>query len=108
MSEEIEIGTNLEANATEKPKKAKKEKAPKAEVVRDAMNGITRPAAGTKTGRVWDIADELSNSAGQPVARKLVMDKATAEGINEATIATQYSRWRGYNGLVQPRPVAAE
>lgn len=71
-----------------------KEKAPK-----DEKNGIVRPKAGTKTGRVWEIADKLSADSGEPVARKAVLDAAMAEGINAATAATQYGRWRRYYGL---------
>jgi len=63
-----------------------------------AQNGVTRPKAGTKTGRVWEIADELSTSDG-PAARKDVMAASEAEGLNTATIATQYGRWRKFHGL---------
>lgn len=73
------------------------EKAPKAEKIQ--ANGVTRPADGTKTGRVWAIADELSRAAGKPIARDKVMEKAKAESINEATTATQYGKWRVFNGL---------
>lgn len=83
--------------------KAKKEKAPKP--VRDQQNGVTRPATGTKTGRVWEISDSLSAAAGAHVARKAVMEAARAEGINDATIATQYGHWRRYNGLTAVRDV---
>lgn len=66
---------------------------------KDSRNGVTRPKAGTKTGRVWEIADQKSTEAGAPAARKDVMAAAQAEGMNEATIATQYGRWRKYHGL---------
>lgn len=62
-------------------------------------HGVTRPATATKTGRVWAIADELSKAAGKPIPRKDVMDKGSSEGINTATIATQYGKWRVFNGL---------
>ena len=68
-------------------------------VVKDSQNGVTRPKSGTKTGRIWEISDELSASQGKPVARKDVLEKAQAEGINVATAATQYGRWRKYHGL---------
>lgn len=72
-------------------------------------HGVTRPAPGTKTGRVWEISDELSKAAGKPIARAEVMKKAEAEGINTATVATQYGKWRVFNGLkgvstTEPKP----
>jgi|SRR5690606_16775405 len=67
-----------------------------------SQNGVTRPRSGTATGRVWEIADELSAAAGEPVARKDVMAQAKEEGLNEATIATQYGRWRRFHGLARP------
>jgi hypothetical protein len=75
-------------------------------------HGVTRPAAGTKTGRVWEISDELSKAAGKPIPRKDVMEKGEKEGINPATIATQYGKWRVFNGLkgvvtIEPKPPKA-
>lgn len=81
---------------------AKKDKEPaveKAPVAKDEMNGVTRPKSGTKTGRVWDIADAQSQELGAPAQRKGVLDAAADEGINTATAATQYGRWRKYHGL---------
>jgi hypothetical protein len=63
------------------------------------QNGITRPKVGTKTGRVFEIADAISEEAGAPAKRKAVIDTALAEDINAATAATQYGRWRKFNGL---------
>lgn len=81
--------------ATKAPKKeASKEKAP-----RDEQNGIVRPKEGTKTGRVWEIADAISKKQKSPALRAPVLEEAKSEGINPATAATQYGRWRKYNGL---------
>ncbi|AIM40613.1 hypothetical protein [Vibrio phage VpKK5] len=77
------------AEAPEKPAKAPK----------DSKNGVTRPKAGTKTGRVWEIADAQSQALGSPAPRAPVLEAATGEGINAATAATQYGRWRKYHGL---------
>lgn len=84
-----------------KPKDTKaKEKAPaKDKPVKDEQNGVVRPKTGTKTGRVWEIADELSKKAKKPASRKAVLEKTNGEGINSATAATQYGRWRKYHGL---------
>lgn len=83
--------------------------APAPKVERLIANGVTRPADRTVTGRVWAISDELSKAAGKPIPRKDVMEKAGAEGLNPATIATQYGKWRVYNGLkgvvtTEPKP----
>lgn len=111
------------AASTEKPAKAEK---PKVEKV--TANGVTRPKAGTKTARVWEIADKMraevrpgkpavaevkdgdkimtpavaevpEKPAGTPAARKDVIAACMAEDINAATAATQYGRWRKFNGL---------
>ncbi len=75
-------------------------------------NGVTRPAdPSSKTGRVWAISDELSKALGKPVPRTDVMKKGAEEGINPATIATQYGKWRVFNGLkgvLQERPAKPE
>lgn len=54
----------------------------------------TRPKAGTATGRVWEIADSLVESDGTLPERSTVVEKATAEGINPATVSTQYGKWK--------------
>ena len=78
---------------------AETEKKEKPVVEKDSQNGITRPKAGTKTGTVWEIADTMSQKLGKPAGRKAVLDAATDVEINPATAATQYGRWRKYNGL---------
>jgi len=72
-----------------------------------SQNGVTRPKAETKTGRVWEISDELSEGSGGPAARKDVMAAGEAEGLNTATIATQYGRWRKFHGLGRAAVAAA-
>lgn len=66
---------------------------------KDTKNDVTRPAINTKTGLVWVIADRLSAAAKAPIDRKSVMEQCREEGVNEATAATQYGRWRKYYGL---------
>ena len=72
--------------------KPKAEKAPKPKVERDIQNDVTRPKSDSKTGRIWAIADEISKSKKAPATRAEVMEKAVAEDINEATVATQYQQ----------------
>lgn len=74
-----------------------------APVVKDVRNGIARPKNGSKTGRVWEIADSISGASGKPAERKPVFEACAKEGINPATTATQFGLWRGYYGLVSKR-----
>lgn len=84
--------------AKAKAEKPAKEEKPKVE--RIVQNDVTRPKDGTDTGKVWAIADKLSNPAkGQYATRAEVMEVAVAEQLNEATVATQYQRWRVFNGV---------
>ena len=55
-----------------------------------------RPRAGTITGRVWEIADELRKQSGK-VNREAVIKACMAEGINVNTASTQFSYWRKAN-----------
>lgn len=45
-----------------------------------------RPGEGTKTGRVWELADTSAD-------RKEVMQRAAEEGLNLSMVAQQYYRW---------------
>jgi len=53
-----------------------------------------KPAAGTKTGRVWEIADKISRQSGRLAQRKQVIDAFVAEGGNANTASTQYAYWK--------------
>lgn len=98
--------------AATKPAAATKPEKPAkpAKVVKDKVeqNGIIRPSAGTTTGRIWEIADGLSAKTKAPAVRKDVMAQADAEKINAATAATQYGKWRKFNGLEGRTPAAAK
>lgn len=76
-------------------------KAPKAPVVKDEQNGVTRPSTGA-TRRVWEIADEISAKQKRPAERAEVTEVAEKEGLVKGTIHTQFGRWRKYYGLVTP------
>ncbi len=55
-----------------------------------------RPAAGTTTGRVWAIADELlqAHPAGPSKEfRRSVVAACEAAGINSSTASVQYGKW---------------
>lgn len=68
---------------------------------RDKRNGQTRPAAGTKTGKIWEIADAITNETGVVATREEVLEKykAAVPDAAEATVATQFGRWVLYNGF---------
>lgn len=57
---------------------------------------LKRPAAGTATGRVWEIIDDLITARGDGalVHRDLVVEAGVKEGLNESTVKTQYSKYR--------------
>lgn len=80
-------------------KKPVDKKEEKVKVVKDSQHGVTRPKAGSKTGMVWEIADKMSAKLKEPAGRGAVIEAATAKEINPSTAATQYGRWRKYNGL---------
>lgn len=87
------------------PAAAKPAKEPKVKVERIVQNDVTRPKDGSVTGKVWDIADAISKKKGEPASRSEVMEQAEKDGINEATVATQFQRWRTFFGV--ERKVAA-
>lgn len=60
---------------------------------------VTRPAAGSKTGQVWDIADLLLLDGKRPTDADLkagVIKAAVALGMNPGTANTQFSAWRRF------------
>jgi bifunctional DNA-binding transcriptional regulator/antitoxin component of YhaV-PrlF toxin-antitoxin module len=52
-----------------------------------------RPTFGTQTGRVWEIADQLSLQLGRKAKRQEVMNAYAREGGNPSTASTQFSQW---------------
>lgn len=53
-----------------------------------------RPGAGTKTGRVWEIADELTRENGRRARRQEVIARYRAENGNANTAHAQYQHWK--------------
>lgn len=51
-----------------------------------------QPRPGTKTGRVWEIADRILKETGQ-ASREAVIRACMEEGLNVNTASTQYSYW---------------
>ena len=54
----------------------------------------SRPRSGTRTGRVWEIADGRTREIGHRAKRADVIECCVAEGINRNTASTQYQHWR--------------
>lgn len=85
----------------------------KQRAAKQQVNGITRPAEGTETGKVWATADAISASqAGHPAQIAQMKAHPNMKGMNDHTLKTQYARWRSYNGvkgrLQVVKPVQAE
>lgn len=94
----------LEAEAKKAEREAARE-ASKAARQTVKQNDVSRPKAGTITGEVWDKADELSAATKAPATIAALID--ALPGIAEATVRTQYARWRKFHG-VEGRLVAAK
>ena len=71
-------------------------KVPRAKSV--IQNNVRKPLnPESKTARVWDICAELTTKKSIPTIVE-VTEKGVSEGINPATIRTQYSAWRTFHG----------
>ena len=53
-----------------------------------------RPQSGTLTGRVWEIADEITREKGRRAERREVIERYLAENGNRNTAGTQYQYWK--------------
>ena len=63
---------------------------------------VKRPKGGI-TGHVWDVADSITMDTGRWAERNEVINAIIAEGGSKVTAATQYQRWRKFNGLVKTK-----
>lgn len=56
------------------------------------------PKGGSKTGRVWEIAEPIYEAASKPLdwkeLRKQIVSACEAEGINGSTASVQYGKWK--------------
>lgn len=74
-------------------------KAPRASN-RIVQNGETRPAQGTVTGQIWDVADQISASqAGAPAQVSQLKAHPALKQVNDHTLKTQYARWRKFHNI---------
>ena len=98
-------GDDIQCRCTAEPVVTKKDKAAiKRErgVALSPISTIKRPKGGI-TGHVWDIADKITRETGRWAERKEVIDAIVAEGYSRVTAATQYQKWRKFNGLVKTK-----
>lgn len=59
---------------------------------------VSAPAAESATGKVWSYCDALVKE-NKPLVRKAVIDALVAQGLNPATVSTQYQRWTKARGV---------
>ena len=106
---QAEVEAKAAAKAEAASKAAELKAVAKVKVIQPQFNGVTRPRADGKCGRVWAIADSLSAGMGGPVPISLLQPACTEAGLNDATTRTQYARWKLFNGVfgVVAKPVAA-
>lgn len=52
------------------------------------------PGQGTRTRRVWEIADAVTRETGHRAARRDVVERFVAENGNPNTANTQYQHWK--------------
>lgn len=75
----------------------------------ETMADTARPLPGTMTGRVWDIAEEITRETGRCAERSEVIERFTAQGGNRGTASTTYYRWKQYYDARPPsEPVEVE
>jgi cobalamin biosynthesis Mg chelatase CobN len=63
------------------------------------QNGVRRPKPETTCGKCWAEYDRLASERGGVAAIGDAKPALEAQGINEATIRTQYAHWRKFNGI---------
>ena len=98
-TKEAETAAKAQAKAAEDAEKAKAAEEAKKAAAQPTQNDITRPKADSQTGKAWAIFDEESRKIGSPASIGATLPVAVAAGINEATVRTQYARWRKFNGV---------
>lgn len=87
--------TKSETNRSTKMSKATASKAEP----RVKQNGITMPKPKTISAQIFSIADSLSKKGTHVPEKQKILDRAEKKGINLATAATQFSRWKQFHGV---------
>jgi hypothetical protein len=73
--------------------------APRSSAPRTAATPGDAPKFGSKTGRVWEIAEAIYAQHALPIAdfkalRRQIVEACEAEGINGSTASVQFSKWK--------------
>lgn len=57
---------------------------------------VEAPKIGSKTGRVWEIAEKCyaQHRTLDKVLRKMIADACETDGINSSTMSVQFSKWK--------------
>jgi len=98
-AKEAKKKADADAKAKEKADAIAAKEAAKTQGKMPMQNDVRRPKPESTCGKCWSVYDQLSAERGAPCAiadAKKVLD---AQGINEATIRTQYAHWRKFNGV---------
>ena len=75
---------------------------------RGSSRGTGRPGAGTCSGRVWELADQITREQGRRATRREVRDRYQSEGGRGNTANTAYQSWkRAQDAPVRRRPAPA-
>lgn len=82
-----------------------KVKAPKAAT--NQKNGITMPNEGTDSRKIWDTASRLSKENNLIATVSMIKKDPVIAALNDATVKTQFARWRQYNGIKGRQPTLA-
>jgi hypothetical protein len=101
---------NAATKEAEKAKKAAEKEAAKAAKAAEAeqnkaankmpeQNGIRKPKPDSACGKAWSVFDAASAARGEPASISETLPIATGQGINEATVRTQYARWRKFHNV---------
>ena len=73
-------------------------------MVRIGKTNYPRPRSGTRTRRVWDIADTTTKEQGRRAERREVIARYVAEDGNPNTANTQYQYWKTDYDSLEPSP----
>lgn len=66
---------------------------------RPEQNGVRQPKPESDCGRVWALANELSEALGSPIPVSGLVLTGEKMGLNASTLKTQYSLWRKFHGI---------
>ena len=99
LAKEAEKAAKAAAKEAEKEAAKLAKEAAKVTEKMPEQNGIRRPKAGTACAAIWDILDAVSTEIAAPASIGALTKQGTPMGLNDATMKTQYARWRKFHGV---------